>query len=164
MSSLGKKTLVGLEILRTIASNGYRIFTSEDAKESGILLGVGEKYTLEALVYLKKNKWIERIKRGVYAFTPESGLSIPPHEFEIAQAIAFPSAISHWTAMHFHNLTQQTPDIVYSTIPNDLNVPRRIYRNKYHFIRVNRDVFFGVKKVWIGEARIQIVDIEKTRD
>ena len=113
MDNKNKRTLAGLEILRILASSGLRIFTFEDAVSSAHAAGVSEKYVSEALTLLKKNSWIESLKKGVYAFTPESGLSTAPHEFEIAQALVFPSAISHWTAMHFHHLTQQTPNNIY---------------------------------------------------
>lgn len=162
MSTQPKKTLAGLEILRILASDGYRIFTHQDAVAAAIEAGVNEKYTSEALTHLKKNKWIERLKKGLYAFTPESGLSTPPHEFEIAQALVSPSAISHWTAMHFHNLTQQTPNIMYSIVPNNMSVSRKISKNEYRFIKVKPEYFFGYEKVWVEEAKIQITDIERT--
>lgn len=121
-----------------------------------------KKYTSEALSLLKKNRWIESLKKGVYAFTPESGLSTPPHKFEIAQALVFPSAISHWTAMHFHNLTQQTPNIIYSIAPKNVSVSRKLSKNEYRFIKIKPEYFFGYEKVWVEEAQIQITDIERT--
>ena len=145
-----------------LASEGYRIFTYEDAVASAATAGVSEKYTSEALSHLKKNRWIEGLKKGIYAFTPESGLSTPPHEFEVAQALVFPSAISHWTAMHFHHLTQQTPNIIYSIAPKNISIPRKISKDKYRFIRVSSEYFFGFEKVWIEEAQVQITDIERT--
>ncbi len=162
MGNRRKKTLVGLEMLRILASDGYRIFTSEEAMAAAASAGISEKYTPEALTLLKKNNWIESLRKGVYAFTPESGLFTPPHDFEIAQALVFPSAISHWTAMHFHGLTQQTPNIIYSITPKSTNIPRKIYSDVYRFIRVQPEYFFGFEKVWVEEAQIQITDVERT--
>jgi hypothetical protein len=34
----------------------------------------------------------------------------PLHEFEIAMALVQPAAISHWSALNYHTLTEQTPD------------------------------------------------------
>jgi len=162
MDNPQKKTLVGLEILRVLASDGYRIFTYEDAIAAAGAAGVNEKYTPEALTILKKNGWIESLKKGVYAFRSKSGFSTPPHEFEVAQALVFPSAISHWTAMHFHHLTQQTPNIIYSIAPKNISLPRKVSKDKYRFIRVGLEYFFGFEKVWIEEAQVQVTDIERT--
>ena len=162
MDNPQKKTLAGLEILRLLASDGYRIFTFEDAVTSAKAAGVNEKYTSEALTLLKKNNWIESLKKGVYAFTIESGLSTPPHEFEIAQALVSLSAISHWTAMHFHHLTQQTPNIIYSIAPKNVSIPRMISKDRYRFIKVGTEYFFGLEEVWIEEARVRITDVERT--
>jgi len=35
------------------------------------------------------------------------------HEFEIAMALAHPAAISHWSALHHHGLTEQAPRKVF---------------------------------------------------
>ena len=162
MGDLKKRTLAGLEMLRVLASEGYRIFTFKDVASSALIAGVDVKYTAEALSHLKRNKWIMSLKRGVYAFTPESGLSYPPNELEIAQSLVITSAISHWTAMHFHHLTQQTPNIVYSIVHRNVSIPRTILKNKYRFIQVRHEYFFGIENVWIEEAKIQITDLERT--
>lgn len=111
MDKQRKKTQVGLDILRILGSDGYRIFTLKEALKASQDLNISPNSVTESLSLLKKNHWIEGIKKGVYAFTPDSGVSSPPHEFEVANALNSPSAISHWTAMHFHHLTQQTPNI-----------------------------------------------------
>ncbi|MCP5492754.1 MAG: hypothetical protein H7A40_06925 [Chlamydiales bacterium] len=133
----------------------------EDLKKHATEQGVRTNCVAGIVHALVKNKWIEPIKRGIYAFTLESGMSESPHEFEVAQVIAKPSAISHWTAMHYHQLTQQTPNTVFSITTKRAFIPER-YQGRFHYKLIENKQFFGVINVWIGNARIQITDLEKT--
>ncbi|MCZ7663122.1 MAG: hypothetical protein M5U22_09435 [Thermoleophilia bacterium] len=90
-------------------------------------------------------------------------------------ALARPSAISHWSAMHHHGLTEQIPRRVFVLTPLDVPVPRfRGHRDAggadgfsvagtiYQFVQTKREWFFGTEQVWIGEARVAITDPERT--
>lgn len=156
-----KGTRIGLKLLRSIASQGQRIFTIKDVKGYAKEQGIRINCVAGIIHALVKNKWIEPIKRGIYAFTLESGMSESPHEFEVAQAIAKSSAISHWTAMHYHQVTQQTPNTVFSITTKRAFVPKK-YQNSFHYKLVKNKQFFGIVNVWIGNARVKITDLEKT--
>lgn len=156
-----KKTVIGLDILRQLAILGLKIFTVEQARSIAQQQGARPAYVVEALHYLQKDNWIIRIKRGVYAFSSESGYEAP-HEFAIAMALVTPCVVSHWTAMHYHHLTQQSPNVVFATTLTTSSIPRKIGKMKYHFIRTKEEYFFGIEKMWVGELQIQITDPERT--
>ena len=99
----------------------------------------------------------------------------PAHEFEIAMALVHPSAVSHWSALHYHALTEQVPRKVFVLTTTGATVPRirgtRTQRScegyvvgntPYQFVQVKPERFFGIEKVWVGEARISLTDPERT--
>ena len=99
----------------------------------------------------------------------------PAHEFEIAMALVNPAAISHWSALHHHGLTDQAPRKVF-VLTTATSIPRvrgaKAGRKKndgypvgetvYKFVQVKPERFYGTEKVWIGDARVVITDLERT--
>ncbi|PCI91302.1 hypothetical protein COB11_08525 [Candidatus Aerophobetes bacterium] len=150
------------DIFRELSSLGLKVFTNDQAKGIATQLGYRPEYVAEALFHLLGNDWVVRIKKGVYGVSVNSGLGSSPHEFERAMSIAPFSAISHWTAMHYHHMTQQTPNIVFASTSD--RCPRVCGSSKsmYHFIKVKKEKFFGIENIWIDDAQVQITDPEKT--
>ena len=81
-------------------------------------------------------------------------------------ALAQPSAISHWSAMHYHGLTDQIPRQVFVLTPAGVSIPRGRGRKRsgspgeftvagtpYQFVQTKPDWFFGIEQGWMGEAR-----------
>ena len=136
--------------------------------------GVSEAYLAQALHYLARTGWVVRLRKGLYAVSSSTPGSTPAHEFEIAMALVEPAAISHWSALHYHGLTQQTPQRVFVLTTTDTSVPRvrtAIRKNKdgypvldviYQFVQVRPERYFGTEKVWVNEARVTITDTERT--
>jgi predicted transcriptional regulator of viral defense system len=90
-------------------------------------------------------------------------------------ALADPAAVSHWSALNHHGLTEQAPRKAFVLTTIETAVPRaRGAKAKqarggypvdgmvYQFIQVKPERFFGTGKVWIGEARVTITDPERT--
>ncbi|MBN1914817.1 MAG: hypothetical protein JW769_02890 [Parachlamydiales bacterium] len=157
-----KQSIAGINILRKIASQGLKIFNIDQAKEIAVQLKIRPNYVTEALHYCLKGGWILRLKKGVYAFSAESGFIDPPHEFEIAMALVVTSAISHWTAMKHYNLTQQSSNTIFAITPTSSSIPRSINKDKFRFIKIKKEHYFGIEKVWIGQSQISITDLERT--
>ena len=170
-----RKSHVGVELVRLLASEGDRIFSTERARELGPLVGLKESYLLEALYHLRQNGWILSLRRGLYAMSPSVPGATPAHEFGIAMALVDPAAISHWSAMHHHGLTEQAPRKVFVLTTTGTSIPRlrRIRGAKaaggypvadtvYHFVQVKPERFFGIERVWVGDARVTITDPERT--
>ncbi len=156
-----KKTVIGLELLKLLAVEDFRIFTLSDVEKFASQLHINKSYIPEMIYLLVANQWIEKIKNGLYAFTLESGMSEPPHEFEVAQKLVNPSAIGFWTAMQYHQITQQTPSTIFSITPTRIFVPKK-YQARYVFKHVKKTAYFGTQTIWANQARVQITDLEKT--
>ena len=169
-----KKTQVGVELIRGIAAEGDRVFSMERARELAPEVGLKESYLPEALYHLRRNGWIVSLRRGLYALSASVPGVTPAHEFEVAMALVSPAAISHWSALHHHGLTGQTPRKIFVLTRRDTSVPRvRGVKAKgasheypvgdtiYHFVQVKPERYFGTEMVWIQEARVTIPDPER---
>jgi predicted transcriptional regulator of viral defense system len=115
-----------------------------------------------------------RVRQGLYVLPSlVPGLN-PVHEFEIAMALVSPAAISHWSALHHHGLTQQIPRKVFVLTTTQATVPRRrsiqaretegypVGDTHYQFVQVKPARYFGVEKVWINDIRVAMTDPERT--
>lgn len=166
-----KHTNQGVNLAKALAEQGYRIFTTETAKIVGSSLGIKEQYISECLHHLKQSNWITSLRRGIFALTSAllSGGII--NEYEIAMAIADPAAISYWSALHYHQLTQQTPhNIFVLTTTNSLKLYKNTGTNRelvingirYNILSVKEEYYFGIKRVWLENVQINVTDLERT--
>ena len=119
-----KQSLVGIELVRLLAYEGDRIFTTDRARELAPRVGLKDPYLWEALYHLRQNGWIVSLRRGLYALSSTVPSIAPVHEFEIAMALVSPAAISHWSALHYHGLTEQVPRKVFVLTTTETSVPR----------------------------------------
>lgn len=169
-----KQVVPALQLIRSLASEGDRIFTVERARELSVSAGLSDGYLRQALHRLTKSGWLLRLRKGLYALSPATPGVISAHEFEIAMALVPHGAISHWSAMHHHGMTDQTPRKVFVTVPADRPIPQsriderregssvQVADTVYRFIRVKPERFFGTEKIWVGETRVTITDPERT--
>ncbi|MBI4238570.1 MAG: type IV toxin-antitoxin system AbiEi family antitoxin domain-containing protein [Deltaproteobacteria bacterium] len=162
-------TGAGVELVRRLAAAGQRIFTTAKAREFGPEVGLSEGYIRQALHHLAKSGWVVRLHNGLYAISSSVPGVTPAHEFEIAMALVEPAAISHWSAMHHHGLTEQAPRTVFVLTTAGASTPAskskseyRIGDTAYRFIKIRPERFFGTEKIWIGESRVTITDLERT--
>ena len=170
-----KRSGVGVDLVRLLASEGDRIFTAERARELSPRAGLRDAYLWEALYHLRRNGWIVPLRRGLYALAGSVPGVTPAHEFEIATALVTPAAISHWSALSHHGLTEQAPRRVF-VLTTARSVPRRVRGSKpkgaeegypvgetvCQFVQVKPDRFFGIEDVWVNESRIKMTDPERT--
>ena len=170
-----KRSQVGIELVRLLASEGDRVFSTDRARELGSRVGLKDDYLWEALYHLRRNGWIVSLRRGLYALSPTVPGVTPAHEFEIAMALVDPAGVSHWSALHHHGLTEQAPRKVFVLTATETSVPRArgakakqarggypVGDTVYQFIQVKPERFFGTEKVWVGEARVTITDPDRT--
>jgi predicted transcriptional regulator of viral defense system len=168
-------TVPGVELVRKLAAEGDRVFTTERARELAPDAGLSEGYLRQALHHLARSGWLVRLRKGLYALSSTVPGVTPAHEFEVAMALVSPAAISHWSALHYHGLTEQAPRKVFVLTTTDASVPRvrstavkrisngyPIGDTVYQFVQVKPERYFGVEKVWIGEARVRVTDPERT--
>ncbi|MCB4756236.1 MAG: hypothetical protein LHV69_04275 [Elusimicrobia bacterium] len=169
-----KKSLAGIELVRLLASEGDRVFSAERARELAPRVGIKNAYLLEALYHLRRSEWIIPLRRGLYAISHTVPGVSPAHEFEVAMSLVKPAAISHWSAMSHHGLTEQSPRQVF-VLTSAPSVPRLrkakstdseggypVGGISYRFVQVKPERFFGIEDVWVNEVRIKITDPERT--
>ena len=117
-------TRPGMELVRKLASEGHRIFTTNQARRFAPTAGVSEGYLRLALHHLTRSGWLVRLRKGLYALSSSVPGVAPFHEFEIAMALVSPAAISHWSALHYHGFTDQVPRKVFVLTTVDTSLPR----------------------------------------
>lgn len=170
-----KQSLVGIELVRLLAYQGNRIFSTARARELAPHVGLKDAYLTEALYHLRQNGWIVSLRRGLYAIAPTVPGNTPVHEFEIAMALVQPAAISHWSAFHHHGLTEQVPRRTFVLTTTETSVPRHRGNKRvedggiylvgdmaYRFVQIKPERFFGTERVWVGDARVSVTDLERT--
>ena len=82
-------------------------------------------------------------------------------EYVIGSFIVKTGGIAYWTAMNFHGLTEQIPNVVYvQTTQAKRN--KAIFGVRYKFIRVKEQKLTGFKTFGYGNHQFQITDVEKT--
>jgi len=154
----------GPALARRLAEQGYRILRADQIGKEAEVLGLGRSGRDSLLHRLERSGWLLRLRRGLYALPPFAIHGSPLHEFEIAMALASPAAVSHWSALSFHGLTEQVPREVSVLTTTQHDRPRQalVLGVRYRLVRVPPELFFGLRNEWLGDARIQITDLERT--
>jgi predicted transcriptional regulator of viral defense system len=162
-----------LMLVRRLVADGRCIFSTNQARQIAPEVGLSEGYVRQALHHLTRSGWLVRLRKGLYALSSSTPGVSPAHEFEVAMALVHPAAISHFSAMHYHELTDQISRRVFVMTTTGHSVPRshnarkgesgyRVGETVYQFVQVKPERLFGTKEVWIGQARVTITDMERT--
>lgn len=166
-----------LRLLRAAAQEGKQVFSTAEAREMAARAGVPEGYVYWLLSGMVKNGLLTRLRRGLYSVSEVAPGQAGVHPFVIATRLVTPSAISHWSALNHHGLTDQVPRVVTAFTPKKVVTPsmrgsdRKSRRRhawevaglRYEYVTVKREHFFGIDHVWVDEnSRIPITDRERT--
>jgi predicted transcriptional regulator of viral defense system len=154
-----KNSVLGLHLLNYLTSLGLKIFSIQQAQLAATEIKMRPSYVSEALYHLNKQGFVTRLKRGVYAI---SAYTPTLHEFAVATALVSPCAMSHWTAMQYHHVTEQTPNKIFATTPTGTSIARTISDTMYYFIQVKKEHYFGIQTIWVDDMKVQITNLEKT--
>ncbi len=148
------------EFLSTLASTGQSIFELEQALD----FWKSRANASNALSRLVRKGWLKRIDRGVYLIVPleagpdrawsESALVIAPY-------LVKPSAIAYWSAMHYWNMTEQLPQVVFVQTTRRKR-SQEYFGVQYRFVTVKESRFFGILQRPSPGKPISITDREKT--
>jgi len=113
---------------------------------------------------LEKEGFIRRIEKGKYLIVPLSAdREYTLHEFIIGSVLVEPYAIAYWSALNYHGLTEQIPGSVFlQTTSWKEKQSIDVFGVNYRIVRVKSEKFFGLEKIWIENAQINITDKEKT--
>jgi len=149
------------ELLHKLRRRGP-VFTFRDALE---VSGYDRGYLKLVLHMLERGGWIERIERGKYIILPleaERG-RYTLHEFVVGSALVEPSAIAYWSALHYHGLTEQIPNVVFvQTTSRKKRKELTVLGTRYKIVRVVERKFFGLEPLWIEGVGVHVTDREKT--
>ena len=153
-------------------------FTTKEAKNESLKLNISKNYITYLLHLLEKGGWIIRLKRGLYALKEGFPGNIQLHPFAIATHLIEPSAISHWSAMNYHGLTEQIPLSIIAITTKKVVLPDmrkgkklkisqkhkwKINDIEYEYITVIKRHFFGFEEIWVNQHfKILITDKERT--
>ena len=90
-------------------------------------------------------------------------------------ALVKPAAISHWSALHYHGLTDQVPRTVFVLTPATRFISRlsattsagkttrpRPRLPQFQFVSIKKEWFFGTQDIWVSDSRVSITDPERT--
>ena len=111
--------------MQLILDNGMRVFSSEQLRQTLRENSLPADKMAQQLHRLTQRGWLRRLKRGLYAL-PDRFLSSPLRELEIGAALVFPSALSHWSAWHYHGLTEQIPRDVFLLTTTEVEAPSEL--------------------------------------
>ena len=170
MSSFKKQTHFWLimNLIRALARKGLRVFSLEDAFETLKEQGLSESYAKKVLSLMAKKGDLQVLGKGLYGLPTDILSGGPLHPFEIAMKIVKKGAISHRSALFFHDMTDQMLKTVYITVPKvaEANLSTKstytLQETLFQVKRVTPQKFFGVKRFFIGEVPVWITDVEKT--
>lgn len=109
----------------------------------------------QSLRELVDKEYIRVIEKGKYCRHNFSD------EYVIGNFIVKNGGIAYWTAMNFHGLTEQIPNVVY--VQTMLEKKKTtIFGVRYRFIQVKKEKLTGYKTIGYGNHQFQITDVEKT--
>jgi predicted transcriptional regulator of viral defense system len=125
------------------------------AKQVSLLTDSTEGYTKQIIHRWKRNGTIFEIERGKY--------TMHSNPFLVASRIVWPSYLSFWSALRYHNLTEQVPHAVWVvTTRARKKAVIRILETDIYFTVTKPHYFFGYEKVEQDGLEIFIADPEKT--
>ncbi len=139
-----------------------RIFTVDDAEEA---FDVARGSLRVILSRLEDGGWIERLERGKYMVVPLSARKgeYTLNEFVIGSWLVEPYAVSYWSALSHHGLTEQIPGTVFlQTTSRKGRRELQVLGVRYRIVKVVERKFFGVEGEWIDGVSVNVTDKEKT--
>lgn len=156
-----------LEFLNELTHAGYRIFSVNDAKEIAADMGINPSSVSYILRSLSSHGLIHQLYKGNYVVEDNILTGSPLHKFEIAMHLAKEGAIGCWSAMSYHELTDQILSRVYVLAPYIDEKKRSLYQYKiegydYLLIQIQQEHFWGIEQQFMGEVKIRITDLERT--
>jgi len=148
------------EFLSRLAAEGKDIFSVAEART----YWPTSTYTANVLSRLVRKGWLQRLDRGVHMLLPlaagpdrawsESALVIAPH-------LIRPAAVAYWSALHYWNMTEQIPQVVFVQSTRRKQ-PVGALGMRFHFVTVKEEHFFGVVRRTLDGKPIYVTDREKT--
>src|SRR5260221_9110117 len=113
----------GIRLLRQLFLRGKRIFDMQDVVVAAATEKIPQNQLGKILSNLAKHERVLRIRRGLYINIGSTLEQTKTHPFVISTYLIQPSAISHWSALQHHGLTEQVSQIVTASTPSKVVTP-----------------------------------------
>lgn len=167
----------GIQLFRQLIQQNKRIFDMKDAASAASIENIPHASLNKILSNLAKRGRILRLRRGLYTCIGWLPEETHLHPFIISNHLVQPSAISHWSALQQHGLTEQIPQVITASTPSKVVFPSMRQKKAtskekhtwevegihYEYISIQKKHFFGIEKTWIDEHfQIAITDKERT--
>jgi predicted transcriptional regulator of viral defense system len=130
------------EVLEKLKSEGLSVFRVNDVS---LLLKFSKVKTYNVLKALKKKQAIEPVQAGFFAIAGAS-------DFAVGAGLNWPSYLSFWSALNYHDLSDQTPKVLFFA-----SVKRKRFIKGFKYVVLSRKRFFGYFSA--GEA--VVAEVEK---
>lgn len=138
-----------VEILKELEK--YIIFNLDVVKN---IVKKDTEYTKLFLHRLKKSNFIFQIEKNKY--------TVHKNAFLIASHIVWPSYISLWSALRYHNLTEQIPHSIWVVTPaKKRKKVIKYFDTEIIFVSIKPVYFFGFKKINFNGFETFIAEPEK---
>lgn len=128
----------------------YPVFTNTILQNN---IDKSREYTNLLLYRLKKRKLIYQIEKDKYTLYNDA--------FLIASRLIWPSYISCWSSLKFHNMTEQVVQNITVVTTRD-KMPIRFNNIQIIFVKLKAKNFFGYEKVKYENFEIFMADKEKS--
>lgn len=135
-------------------------------KHRALLRDFEDKQLRGLLSDLSGKGWLRRVEAGKYVVIPRAAQGAwHEHPFIIAAAVApEPYYISYWSALSFHNLTEQMPRGVFVAITGRRKQSISFQNWLYRFVTRPKNAFFGFSSHEMvglnGAARVDVAIAE----
>lgn len=140
------------KLLEYITDAGLDIFSKEVLIKN---IDLPEKEVEKAIRNLVNIDFLRVIEKGKYCRYDFR------NEFVIGNFLASDGGIAYWTAMNYHGLTEQIPNIIFVQTAKKKS-DKTIFGVRYRFIQVKPEKLVGYKNEGYGNLVYKITDIEKT--
>ncbi|MFW5904546.1 MAG: type IV toxin-antitoxin system AbiEi family antitoxin domain-containing protein [Candidatus Saliniplasma sp.] len=139
------------QVISEIRSRDMVVFTHQDVHR---FLDISKENTYRIIGNMIEKGLVKRIERGKFILTEVwNELDI----YEIAAEIFQPSYIAFWSALHYHDMTDQVPRVVF-LVTTKRKKPLKFQGQKIKYVTVKGSMFFGYERY----GKVLVSDMEKT--
>lgn len=132
---------------------GYDIFTVQMIKDCD-RFHVNQIH--QAIRTLSKSGLLIKLERGKYIRSSFIDSSV------IGSFLAPDGGLAYWSALNYHNLTEQFVNVVFVQSAKRRSEELVINNIRYKFIKIKPNKLTGYKEVGYGNHKFKITDLEKT--
>lgn len=131
-----------------------------------LVLNISKKEASKRLARWKKQGWLTRIQRGIYATVPIDAMTTD-RAFEdswiLVPELFSPAYIGGWSAAEHWDFTEQIfRDICVITENSVPHKIRTVHNTKFFLTHIQNATTFGTKNVWRHERKILLSDPHRT--